>query len=89
MSAGAASERIKVEAEPLIAVSPNEAVGFAPETVAPPMQTLLIAKHPEVMLYPTFEVEVAEPEILSPESVVVAKPIFDTESAEVEAAVIS
>jgi hypothetical protein len=40
----------------------------------PPTQTLLIAKHPAVRLKPTFEVDVAEPEIVRPESVVVPNP---------------
>ena len=37
-------------------------------------QVPFTAKQPEVMLYPTFEVEVAEPEMFKPESVVVPKP---------------
>jgi hypothetical protein len=37
-------------------------------------QVPLIAKHPAVRLKPTFEVEVAEPEMVRPESVVVPKP---------------
>ena len=55
----------------------------APEPVieppAPPTQPPLMAKHPEVMLIPTFEVEVAEPEMFKPESVVVPKPSAATE----------
>jgi len=52
-----------------------------------PTQVPLMAKQPVVMLYPTFDVDVAEPEILSPESVVVAKPVAETESADDEALV--
>lgn len=40
----------------------------------PPTQTPFIAKQPAERLIPTFEVEVAEPEIVNPESVVVPKP---------------
>ncbi len=45
----------------------------------------LIAKHPPVRLNPTFDVDVAEPEMLRPESVVVPKPVADTERSVVEA----
>jgi len=44
-----------------------------------------IAKQPEVRLKPTFEVEVAEPTIARPESVVVPNPVDETESAVVDA----
>ena len=37
------------------------------------------AKQPEVMFHPTFEVEVADPEIVRPVSVVVPKPSPATE----------
>jgi hypothetical protein len=40
-----------------------------------------IAKQPPVILKPTFEVEVALPEMLSPESVVVPNPRDDTDSS--------
>src|SRR3989344_331054 len=42
-------------------------------------QLLPIAKQPEVILNPTSEVEVALPEMLRPESVVVPKPVAATE----------
>ena len=37
-----------------------------------------IAKHPDVIEIPTFEVVVAEPEMFKPESVVVPKPVPET-----------
>ena len=54
--------------------------------VEPPTHVPLIAKHPEVKLNPTFDVEVAEPEMVRPASVVVPKPVVDTENTEVVAA---
>ena len=39
-----------------------------------------IAKHPVEIFSPTLEVVVAEPRIFNPESVVVPKPIEETES---------
>lgn len=45
---------------------------------APPMHVPPIEKHPPVRLNPTFDVEVAEPFIFRPESVVVPNPEFDT-----------
>ena len=43
----------------------------------------LTAKHPAVMLNPTFDVEVAEPEMFKPERVVVPKPVDETDRNEV------
>ena len=40
-----------------------------------PIHVFAIEKHPVVMLKPTFEVEVAKPEMLSPDSVVVPNPV--------------
>ena len=51
------------------------------------IQVPFIAKHPPVKLKPTFEVEVAEPETVRPESVVVPKPVAEIRSAVVEAEV--
>ena len=45
-----------------------------------PTHTPFTAKHPVVIFHPTFDVEVAWPIILNPESVVVPKPKDDTES---------
>ena len=50
-----------------------------PEAPATPIQLPDMAKHPVVMLYPTLEVVVAEPDMLSPERVVVPKPEAETE----------
>ena len=38
----------------------------------------MIAKHPVVILNPTLDVDVAEPEMFRPLSVVVPKPEFET-----------
>ncbi len=46
-----------------------------------PTHTLFIAKQPALKLNPTFDVEVAEPEILKPERVVVPKPAAETRTA--------
>ena len=51
----------------------------------PPTHVPEIAKQPVVMLNPTFEVEVAEPEIVRPETVVVPKPEPETENLVVDA----
>jgi hypothetical protein len=51
----------------------------------PPTQTPLMAKQPAERLIPTFEVEVALPSMVRPESVVVPKPVAETESAVVDA----
>ena len=45
-----------------------------------PIHVVPIAKHPDDIENPTLEVEVAWPEIFNPESVVVPKPIDETES---------
>ncbi len=42
-------------------------------------QVPFTAKQPEVMLKPTLDVEVAEPETVRPESVVVPKPVAETD----------
>jgi hypothetical protein len=63
-SAGAASLRIKVLAEPFTAVRPMEAVGFAPNTVAPPA---------EMQFVPSVEKQVA---VMPPLKVLVASPVF-------------
>ena len=52
---------------------------LAPPSVAPVRHVPLIAKQPEVMLKPTFEVDVAEPEMFKPASVVVPNPVAETE----------
>ena len=44
----------------------------------PPTQVPDIEKHPVVILNPTLDVDVAEPDIESPERVVVPKPELDT-----------
>ena len=44
------------------------------------LQTPFTAKHPVVMLKPTLEVEVADPEIERPERVVVPKPVEEIDS---------
>ena len=48
------------------------------------MQLPPIAKHPAVMLYPTFDVEVAWPEMFRPRSVVVPKPVPEISRAEID-----
>ena len=45
-----------------------------------PTQVPLTAKHPVVMFQPTLDVDVAEPEMVRPLSVVVPKPELDTRS---------
>ncbi len=88
-SAEFAEETVSVATEPKV-VRPEVLVKYArPETamsvvvaiwygsaadVLPPTQTPPIAKQPPERLIPTFEVEVAEPEMVRPESVVVPKP---------------
>lgn len=47
----------------------------APPPPPPEIQTPFTAKHPSVRLKPTLEVEVAEPSMVRPESVVVPKPL--------------
>ena len=59
----------------------DEVANLSVDAVAPEVeviQVLFIAKHPAVRLKPTFDVDVAEPEIVSPESVVVPKPVVET-----------
>ena len=50
-----------------------------------PTQVPFTAKHPEDKLIPTLDVEVAEPEMFRPASVVVPKPVAETENTVVEA----
>ena len=45
-----------------------------------PTHVLLIAKHPLVMLKPTLAVVVADAEMFNPETVVVPKPIDETDN---------
>ena len=54
-----------------------------------PIHVLLIAKHPPVRLNPTFDVDVADPEIVNPESVVVPNPVLDTFRNVVEAVLVT
>ena len=61
--------------------------GYVNVSAEPPpvIHVPLTAKHPAVRLKPTLEVEVAEPEIFRPETVVVPKPVAETERSVVEA----
>ncbi len=49
-----------------------------------PTQVFPIEKHPVVILYPTLEVDVAKPAMLSPRSVVVPKPERAISKAEID-----
>jgi hypothetical protein len=57
---------------------------FVSPYVFPVIHVPLIAKHPLVKLNPTFEVEVAKPEIARPLSVVVPKPERAISRAEID-----
>lgn len=70
--------------EAIVMVDPVCVCPMGPRAVMPdepPTQVPLIAKHPLVMLNPTFDVEVALPAIFKPESVVVPKPVPEMASA--------
>jgi hypothetical protein len=72
---------VAVEVEKVIAAAVVEAKPEPSSVRVPlplPTQVPPMAKHPVVKLKPTSDVEVAEPLMLSPERVVVPKPVFDT-----------
>ena len=83
----------RAESKALRATAPNEPPfrywSSVPEPEGepepPPTHVLFIAKQPDVMLIPTFEVVEAEPVILRPVTVVVPNPVAETESAVVDA----
>jgi hypothetical protein len=83
----------RAESKALSATAPSAAPFLywnsvpVPAGVAPPpvTQVPFSAKQPDVMLIPTFDVVVAEPEMLRPDTVVVPKPVADTRSAVVDA----
>ena len=62
----------------MVPVPPLE-IPRVPEMVESERQLAPMAKQPEVILNPTSEVEVALPEMFNPESVVVPKPVAETE----------
>ena len=85
----------RVEEAP-IAVVPVQTVAMPakPEPVIvplppPPTQVPPTAKHPVVTLNPTLEVEVAEPEMLSPLNVVVPNPEPEISSALIDVVALS
>ena len=64
--------------EPIVSVPELERPTEVTVPTLEARQVPLTAKHPVVMFQPTSEVEVAEPVIVSPERVVVPKPVPET-----------
>ena len=78
------SNAMRVLLENDVAFVPPFAIPSVPLKLPRERHVEEIAKHPVVMLYPTFDVEVAWPEMFNPLTVVVPKPLPEISKAEME-----